>query len=110
MFELNGGVTTSFAYEVHVVPTGKKPIEVRGAELANLYGSVRSESAYGANLRWQDDRTLVVEYLEARNAQLNHPTLEINGTTVTLKLQSGVIDPAAPPGGMLFNRKDRRTQ
>jgi hypothetical protein len=32
-------------------------------------------------------------------------TVRIGGRNVTVSLHSGVIDPAAPAGGMLYNRK-----
>jgi hypothetical protein len=108
MFESNGGATISFGYEIHVVRSGTKQIiGVRDGEVANLYGATRNASASGANLRWQDDRTLVVEYLTAQHIHVNHPMVVIDGAAVIVELRSGIADATAPPGGMLHNRRGR---
>src|SRR5262245_61369365 len=59
LFELNGGATTSFAYEVAVVEKGRKD----GDRVAWLYGAVRNDSAYGANLKWAGETELAIEFL-----------------------------------------------
>src|SRR5690349_14705648 len=58
LIETNGGATTSFGYEVHVVAKGRPPSE----QVAWLYRAGRNETAYGANLKWTDDHELVIEY------------------------------------------------
>jgi hypothetical protein len=107
LVETNGGATTSFGYEVFILPRGAKPN--RGAPPdASLYGAVRSERAYGVNLRWQADDTLAIEYLEARHASISNNTVTVNGRSIQLALKSGVDDPTAPGGGMLYNLRGRR--
>jgi len=100
VYELNGGAATSFAYEVVVVRSGRTPSKDAPA-VASFYGATRSPSAYGINIRWEDDKALIVEYLDAQMAQINKPVVEIDGVSVAVMLRSGVSDPTAPPGGML---------
>jgi len=99
LVETNGGATTSFGYLVYVVPHGTKASE--GTEVAMLYGAVRNDQAYGANLKWEGSQ-LAVEYRDARQAELRKPTVTIGPRTVMIVLRSGVTDSAAPAGGMLF--------
>jgi len=105
LVETNGGATTSFGYFVYVVPHGGMPSE--GTEVAMLYGAVRNDQAYGANLRWEGSQ-LVVEYRSARQAELRRPTVTIGTHTVSIVLRSGVTDSAAPAGGMLYNLERRK--
>lgn len=101
LLETNGGATTSFGYQVHLVPAGQKAR--RDTEVASLYAAVRSDSASGVNLRWDDSATLAVEYLQARSADLTRPGVRIGGHRVRTILRAGVRDPNAPSGGMLYN-------
>jgi len=101
VFEENCGVPCSFAYEVELVAKGDRG----GEEAALLEGAVRGQNAWGVNLNWIDSNKLSVEYLRAENAKLLKQTVRIGGRNVTVSLHSGVIDPAAPAGGMLYNRK-----
>lgn len=103
LIEVNGGATTSFGYEVRVLATGDR----RGTRVAWLYGAVRSEQAYGANLRWTSEVQLSVEYLRAQEAALDAQRLRIGGREVQIQLRDGVLDPTAPPGGMLYNLRGR---
>ena len=101
LVETNGGATTSFGYLVFVLPRGKKP--KRGdAAVASLYGAVRSESAYGVNLRWQAEDALTIEYLEARDADLRNAEVNVSGHAVKIMMKAGITDSAARPGGMAF--------
>src|SRR5882672_11460937 len=100
LVETNGGATTSFGYLVYVVPHGTKPSE--RTEVAMLYGAVRNDQAYGANLKWEGSQ-LAVEYRDARQAELRRPTVTIGSRTVTIVFRSGVTDSSAPAAGMLFN-------
>ncbi len=105
LVETNGGATTSFGYRV--ILTRHDWHWRTGRETASLYGAVRSENAYGANLEWQDENSLSVLYLRARRAtEREHPTT-IAGRTVTTTLRAGVSDPTAPSGGMLYNLEGR---
>ncbi len=101
LVETNGGATTSFGYVVYVVPRGTKPSD--GTEVAWLYGAVRNDQAYGANLKWEGRSQLAVEYRDAREAQVRRPRCIIGSDTVTVLLRNGVTDSGAPAGGMLYN-------
>jgi len=107
LVETNGGATTSFGYEVFILPRGGHP-KRSAAPVASLYGAGRNERAYGVNLRWQADDTLVVEYLEAQHTALRDNHVTVNGRAINVLMKSGVNDPAAPPGGMLYNLERRR--
>src|SRR4051812_23442156 len=63
LYETNGGATTSFGYEAVLRATNTS----QGVIVANLYGAVRNASAYGVNLKWLNDRELVLEYLTAKS-------------------------------------------
>jgi len=105
LIETNGGATTSFGYRVLLARHG---FHWRLAtEVAALYGAVRSETAYGANLRWRSPNQLAVEYLEADEARVFRADAFVGGITVRTTLASGVSDPTAPPGGMLYNLEGR---
>ena len=102
VIEINGGATTSFGYEVRVARSG---LSLGGNEVASLYGAVRSDSAYGVNLRWISDDVLHIEYLQAKSAHLVSPG--ILAPKVQVVLASGMADPLAPSGGMLYNLQGR---
>jgi hypothetical protein len=106
LVETNGGATTAFGYEVYVVPHGKRFSS--GPLAASLYDAGRSDSADGANLRWQTDHHLVVEYLSARSAWAIQRPVTIGSDSVTVSLQSGVVDSSAPGGCMACNVKRTR--
>jgi hypothetical protein len=76
-----------------------------GAEAAYLYAAVRSEQAYGVNLKWEEEHSLAIEYLEAQSASLKLQKVIIGNEEVSLSLRSGIRDSDAPPGGMLYNSK-----
>ena len=104
LIETNGGATVSFGYEIWL----REKDRGSGELVARLYGAGRNESAYGANLRWTDDRQLSVEYLEARQETLEKPRVTVGGREIHVALKSHVTDPTAPAGGMLFNlERDR---
>ncbi len=75
----------------------------RGDLVADLYAALRNKGAYGVNLRWESDDRLLIEYLDARQQSLIKDSAVVNGRTIRLSLKSGVLDPAAPAGGMLYN-------
>jgi hypothetical protein len=100
--ETNGCATTSFGYQVFLLPRDKQPKRGDPA-VANFYGAVRSEKAYGVNLRWQDPGTLAIEYLEAQNADQRNAELNVLGQPIRIIIKAGISDPNAPGGGMLFN-------
>lgn len=104
LMETNGGATTSFGYEVHVVEKGRPASD----QVARLYGAGRNENAYGANLKWISDNELVVEYLDARDQTLERASVSVAGRAIKVSLRSGVSDPTAPAGGMLYNLERTR--
>ena len=104
LVETNGGATTSFGYLVFVVPAGVKlPKRDDKYIVASLYGAERNEHAFGANLRWSRKERLQIEYLSAKSTEVLMPTSNYDGSDVKVELRSGVEDPSAPPGGMLYN-------
>jgi hypothetical protein len=101
LVETNGGATTSFGYEVYLV---SRAGAIDSAQrVGHLYGAVRNEQAYGVNLRWRSAERLELEYYSAISATLQQPSLRVGDQLVHVALASGVKDPEAPPGGMLFN-------
>jgi hypothetical protein len=104
LIETNGGATTSFGYEIHVVEKAQRA----GNEVAWLYGAGRNPHAYGASLKWIGERELVIEYLDAREQRLEQGSTKVAGRTIHVSLRSGVSDPTAPPGGMLYNLERTR--
>ena len=105
LIETNGGATTSFGYLVYVVPRGASATDSK--RVASLYGATRSDQAYGVNLKWRSSEELAVEYLSAHSEDLLRDSLSITNHTIRVQLVSGVSDPAAPPGGMLYNLQGR---
>lgn len=105
LVELNGGATTDFEYEVFVVPVRESTW--RHKRVAFFYGAVRSENAYGVNLKWTTSSNLTLEYLRARQEDLLLAHVAIVGEPVSVILRSGVSDAKAPPGGMLYNLQGR---
>jgi hypothetical protein len=106
LVETNGGATTSFGYQVFLLPRGQKPKEADHA-VASLYGAGRNERAYGVNLRWTSNDTLFIEYLKAQHADWRNGALAVNGRVINIVMKSGVADPTAPHGGMLYNLERR---
>lgn len=105
LFETNGGATTSFGYEVYVVAHGVQP---SGTPAVSLYGAVRNQHAYGANLHWPSSNSLVVEYLSAKSAKVNAHTQSVGTQSIQVSVREGATDNAAPPGGMLYNLRGRQ--
>ena len=106
LVESNGGATTSFWYDVYLVSPGWA--YTNGIHLAYLYGAVRSNRAYGVNLKWSGPETLTLEYLEAKQARLMNPNPTIEGESITVVLKSGVDDSKVPGGGMGYNLRPKK--
>ena len=104
--ETNGGATTSFGYEVFVKPKGEKV--TKGEAVAAFYGAVRSETAYGVNIKWVRPDQLAIEYLKAKRTDFTKQNVIVNGETVTISSRSSVNDESAPPGGMLYNLEKKK--
>jgi len=107
LVETNGGATTSFGYEVFILRGGQTP-KRGGTPVATLYGAVRSERAYGVNMRWEGDDALAIEYLDAQNASLLNAVVKVDGRAIKIAMKSGITDSAAPGGGMLYNLERQR--
>lgn len=94
---MNGGATTSFGYLVELHPAdyrGQAPVSA-----GRLYGTTRSDCAYGADLRWADARTLAVSYKQTQQIALP-PSVIVAGRRIRLMAQGGRDNPDAPCGGM----------
>jgi hypothetical protein len=107
LHEANGGGATSFAYKVYVVTAGRQPFMLVERPVANFYGAVRSNRAYGVNLKWEGPNSLAVEYFRSQTASKAADTVHVGDREVGIVLREGVSDADAPPGGMLYNLKGR---
>jgi len=97
--EANPGATASFVYRIRLIPRGAA--WKNDTAVVQLYGATRNASAFGVDLKWQDARTLVAEYLQARSVSLTESAAEdVSGHKASIILRDGVENPAAPPGGM----------
>jgi|APLak6261663543_1056040.scaffolds.fasta_scaffold13572_1 hypothetical protein len=105
LLETNGGATTSFGYEVYVVEHDTQP---SGSPAISLYGAVRNQHAYGANLKWTSPDSVAVEFLSAESMKIKKPILSVGTQAIHLVVHEGVLDNAAPPGGMLYNLRGRQ--
>lgn len=103
VFEINGGATTDFAYEIAVARNW--PIHWDHA-VAGLYGAGRSDCAYGVNIRWIDNNTLMIAYKDAKSVDLDRAA-QLLGREVRIIAKSGINDPAAPCGGMEYGQQGR---
>ena len=54
------------------------------------------------------DNELAIEYLKAHAGALERATVNIAGRVIKVSLRSGVEDPSAPGGGMLYNLNHSR--
>jgi hypothetical protein len=98
LFEINGGATTSFDYEVELdTKQGNR------AKVASLYGAVRNAQAYGVDLHWDDNHTLVIECLKTEAPPHIKDLVAVGDRDVHVLLHTGVEDKKAQSGGMLYN-------
>lgn len=58
LMKTNGGATTSFGYELYIVPSGRKP--QKGSE------SFNADHLDGMNVLWKQTRLLEIQYREGR--------------------------------------------
>jgi hypothetical protein len=103
VFEINGGATTDFAYEVNV--SRNWPIHWDHA-VAGLYGAGRSDCACGVNLRWIGNDTLLITYKDAKSTDVDQAA-RLLGRTVRIITKSGINDSTAPCGGMEYGQHGR---
>lgn len=99
LLEVNGGATISFGYEVEVMLHGAE----RGVHVASLYGATRNANAYGVTMRRRSAQLLELDYFKAKAVPVFRPSVSIDGRSVEIAVVSGVVDPSAPAGGMLWN-------
>ena len=104
LVETNGGATTSYGYVVYLERTENKTSKI---EVAKFYGAVRSNSAYGVNIKWVSDNELQIEYLEAKSAEILKPSIELENVHYKVNLKAGIEDASAPSGGMFYNLQGR---
>jgi hypothetical protein len=104
LVESDGGATTDFLYTIHLQRNWLFPLW--DYQVADLYGAGRSACAYGVNLRWQDNSTLTIEYLDAKEVNVDRSE-SVLGRRINVVLRAGVEDQAAPCGGMLYNQQRR---
>lgn len=101
IIEANTGPKASSSYDVFIVPSGQE--HNSGIHIASLYAARRSQTAFGANLKWNGAEELAIEYLEASAAEILEELARIEGEQVQIKLRAGIEDTTAAPGGMLDN-------
>ena len=103
LIESNGGATTSFKYEIYITKKDKG-IRFKNS-VASLYGAIRNDNAYGVNLIWNNQETLIIQYMTAKSKSLSSEYVKIDDNLIHIKLESGINDPSAPAGGMLYNKE-----
>ena len=101
VFEINGGATTDFAYEVSVARNW--PIRWNHA-VAGFHGAGRSDCAYGVNIRWASSDTLLITYKDAASVDVDQ-TARTLGRIVRVVTRAGVDDRTAPCGGMEYGQQ-----
>jgi hypothetical protein len=84
LFDENGGATTSFGYEVEL--SGKDSSEPK--PVARLYGAQRNDGAYGANLRWENNNTLIIECLKTKTPPTISGPVDLGGQKVEVVLRT----------------------
>ena len=97
--ESNRVATTSYGYDVVVVPHGAgwKRVEA----VAHFNAATRKPTVYGVTQRWRSGDSLVVEYWQARDARLDLPTVRVGDAVVHVTIQGGIMDSAATAYAML---------
>lgn len=113
VFERNGGATTSFGYWIYLRPArseaNKNSASEGNLQIANLYGAIRNDNAYGVNIRWKDSQTIIIECLNTKESELHNPA-RLNGREFKVILKEGLSDPSAPAGGMLYNIEKSKSE
>lgn len=102
--ESSAGATTSYSYNVYLARRGS-PRSEWGPRIVSLYAAVRNDHAYGVNVKWTGEDTVVVECFRAGGVKIRRPTTEIQGREVHMTVKTGVVDAQAPSGSMAKNVK-----
>jgi hypothetical protein len=103
VYEINGGATTSFGYEVDLQKVG----DSKATNVAKLYGALQNEGAYGVSLKWPQADSLHIQYLRAKSIASSRPSATIDGQQVIVSLDAGINDPSAPGGRMLHKSQKK---
>jgi hypothetical protein len=98
VFETNGGATTDFGYTVSL---DRASFPHWDRSVAGFDGAQRSNCAYGVNIKWLDNDTLVISYLDARAVDVDS-SARLFGRTVRILSKAGINDPKALCGGMEY--------
>lgn len=98
--ETNGGATTSFGYNVYLVP--RRIGLWYGTHVAFLYGST-SATGEGVDLHWLGPNKLALEYLHARRESLTVGTVDMCGQQFEIMLRPRTINFKAPGASMEHN-------
>lgn len=106
VFEVNGGATTSFAYEVDIEDSRLIGIT---RTVAYTYGAIRNnKGAYGVTPRWVSDEELHIELYSSRHDEIFSPYQRLFGNPVRIEMKLNINDLTAPAGGMLQNQKQNQ--
>ena len=101
VFEINGGATTSFAYEVAIEDSRLIGIT---RKVAYTYGAIRNnKGAYGVTPRWVSDEELHIEFYSSRHDETFSPYQRLFASPVRVEMKLNINDLSAPAGGMLRN-------
>ena len=100
LYEINGGATTDFSYTVQI----SRPWPRWDSQVAYFYGAVRSECAYGVDMKWTGNATLELRYLETASSNVE-PSVNVGGKALRIVPKPNTTNSAAPCGGMLYNQQ-----
>src|SRR5574343_1223152 len=90
VFEINGGATTSFAYEVDIEDSRLIGMT---RKVAYAYGAIRNNKrAYGVNTRWVSDEELHIEFYSARHDEVFSPYPRLFATPVRVEMKLNIND------------------
>jgi hypothetical protein len=97
--ETNGGATTSFGYIVSL----KMLSQYRSIQVANIYGSIRNDRGWGAELAWTDNNTLEIRH-RSGDVFFYRRGVAIGGQLVTVCLvrPAEVVRSSEPDGDVRF--------
>lgn len=98
LLQSSGDATTSYRYDILVVPHGQAARESEA--MAMLYGALLNPRAYGVRLAWSDPNTLNADYWRAKSVKINTEKTQLKGRHIALTLREGIQDAAAPAGPM----------
>lgn len=103
VFEVNGGATTSFAYEVAIEDSRLIGIT---RKVAYTYGAIRNnKGAYGVIPRWVSEEELHIEFYSSGYDEIFSPYQRLFANPVRVEMKLNINDLSAPAGGMLRNLK-----